>query len=514
MTARDRKEREGESRRGRGCAIVAAVVIVLIGLAGLGVDLYDRYWERRFEAKVAELRVAGQPVTIEEVFARREHIPDEENSALILLRAFEEMEGAEPEYREAVVEALLDAARLGTRPSEQARQIIGSRLSTNAKALQRIHEAAAFARGAYPVTVRPNPYETELPHLTPLRAAAKLCALSAASHAAAGQAEEAHRDLWAGLRLGASIGDSPFLMSCLVRVAADWIFADALQRSLALCELPVERLRLLREEMARESGSLSLRPGLLCDRAFAHWLFTSGIRMSELDGGWGYVYRYVPGWSWRDALFSFTIADRQLAVADMPPRQRVREARKLTEHVERELHRYGRRYWISAMIMPALRRAVEEGVKAEVRLQVALTALAAEEWRLAHGRWPDSLEQLVPELLDAVPEDPFSDTRIQYKRTGTGVVVYSVGPDGQDDGGTSLEEARKLAGEDGYLDEGWDLPFRLLNPELRGARALTFLEEILATGINRSDLDHGGLTREKLAELGLTEADLRKLGYR
>ncbi|MCK4375931.1 MAG: hypothetical protein KAX19_11395, partial [Candidatus Brocadiae bacterium] len=183
MSARDRKEREGESRRGRGCAIVAAAVIVLIGLAGLGVHLYDRYWERRFEAKVAELRAAGQPVTIEEVLARREHIPDEENSALILLRAFEEMEQAEREYGEAVVEALVDGARLGTRPSEQARQIIGSRLTTNARALQRIHQAAAFARGAYPVTVGPNPWETELPHLSPLRAAARLCALSAASHA-------------------------------------------------------------------------------------------------------------------------------------------------------------------------------------------------------------------------------------------------------------------------------------------------------------------------------------------
>ncbi len=506
---------ESRGTRGRGCAIAAAVVIVLIGLAGLGAHLYDRYWERRFEAKVAELRAAGQPVTFEEVLARREHIPDEENSALILLRAFEEMERAEPEYREAVVEALVDASRLGTRPSEQARQIIGSRLTTNASVLQRIHQAAAFARGAYPVTAGRNPYETDLPHLTPLRAAARLCALSAGFHAAAGQAEEAHRDLWAGLRLGASIGDSPFMiLSGLVRVAADSIFVSGLQRSLALCELPVKRLSFLREEMARESGSLSLRPALLCERAFAHWLFTSGILMSELDGGWGYVYSYVPGWWWQDALFWFSIADRQLAVADMPPRRRVREARKLAEHVERQLRRHARRYWISAMITPALGRVLEEGVKAEVRLHVARTALAAEEWRLTHGRWPDSLEQLVPEFLDAVPEDPFSDTRIQYKRTGTGVVVYSVGPDGQDDGGTSLEEARKLAGEDGYLEEGWDLPFRLLNPELRGARALTFLEEILASGIDRLDLDHGGLTREKLAELGLTEADLRKLGYR
>jgi hypothetical protein len=71
---------------------------------------------------------------------------------------------------------------------------------------------------------------------------------------------------------------------------------------------------------------------------------------------------------------------------------------------------------------------------AHVRCMAAL--LAAERFRLKHSRWPPALAELTPDYLPAVPLDPFDGKPLRYKRLDDGVIVYSVGRDETDDGGT------------------------------------------------------------------------------
>jgi len=115
------------------------------------------------------------------------------------------------------------------------------------------------------------------------------------------------------------------------------------------------------------------------------------------------------------------------------------------------------------------------------------------------------LDELVPDLLEEVPDDPFCEEKIQYRQTADGVIVYSVGPDGQDDNGTPEEET---------TDDRYDVRFRLLDPELRGARTLTFREEVMDSGLSLEALEEAGYTEEKLRALGLSEDDIRELGWR
>ena len=46
------------------------------------------------------------------------------------------------------------------------------------------------------------------------------------------------------------------------------------------------------------------------------------------------------------------------------------------------------------------------------------------------------LLNLVPKYLPAVRQDPFAPAPLVYRRTDKGALLYSVGPDGMDDGGT------------------------------------------------------------------------------
>ena len=68
---------------------------------------------------------------------------------------------------------------------------------------------------------------------------------------------------------------------------------------------------------------------------------------------------------------------------------------------------------------------------AEWRLTEACLALRAYEVR--HGAPPAKLEQLVPQYLPAVPADPFAPQPLLLRRQDGRAVVYSRGPDGDDD---------------------------------------------------------------------------------
>jgi hypothetical protein len=74
---------------------------------------------------------------------------------------------------------------------------------------------------------------------------------------------------------------------------------------------------------------------------------------------------------------------------------------------------------------------------AENRLLAVAFALRA--YRLARGAYPTGLAQLCPGYLPAVPSDPFArNAPLRYRRSEGAYVLYSVGPDGADDGGRPI----------------------------------------------------------------------------
>ena len=68
---------------------------------------------------------------------------------------------------------------------------------------------------------------------------------------------------------------------------------------------------------------------------------------------------------------------------------------------------------------------------------MAATALAIRLYELDHSRRPETLAQLVPDYLPAVPKDPFIDNLqpIRYLPNTEPPVLYSVGYDAIDCGG-------------------------------------------------------------------------------
>jgi hypothetical protein len=88
-----------------------------------------------------------------------------------------------------------------------------------------------------------------------------------------------------------------------------------------------------------------------------------------------------------------------------------------------------------------------EGVKtAEARLRLLMTDLAIRQFQSERGVYPKRLDELVPEFLQALPRDPFGTNGFIYRPQTNGFLLYSVGPDGKDDGGTPIA-ARGQSGD-------------------------------------------------------------------
>jgi len=78
---------------------------------------------------------------------------------------------------------------------------------------------------------------------------------------------------------------------------------------------------------------------------------------------------------------------------------------------------------------------VSARARTDAQLRLLLADAALRRYILERGTPPTSLEILVPEYLDAVPDDPFSEGPLAYRATDDGYLLYSVGSDGVDDGG-------------------------------------------------------------------------------
>jgi hypothetical protein len=97
--------------------------------------------------------------------------------------------------------------------------------------------------------------------------------------------------------------------------------------------------------------------------------------------------------------------------------------------------------------------AIRHAARAEVTKNVAIAAIALKRYEFRHKQLPDSLGELVPDFLKAVPTDYLSGQPLHYRRNDDGTfTLYSVGRNGQDDGGNA---ALEKTGETSYSSSNY-----------------------------------------------------------
>jgi len=134
--------------------------------------------------------------------------------------------------------------------------------------------------------------------------------------------------------------------------------------------------------------------------------------------------------------------------------------RELDERLEKKFRSPTRIFYlISAIAIPDYKKAFARAVKAEAARRLAITAIALRRYELKHGNPAPDLASLVPEFLSRVPRDCMDGQSLKYRTNPDGsVLLYSVGEDGEDDGGNPASRQPGLASS---LREGRDMVWPL-----------------------------------------------------
>jgi len=164
------------------------------------------------------IRQSSYPASLRELDAWYTHVPDSQNAALILTKAFSDPGFAN---NSSTMTVIADNTRVPTRShllDQETKAELTAVLATNQSLLDLIHSAAALTNSRYPIDLT-HGFQTLMPHLSKVKAAIQLLTAEALLDASSGETERGMSALRAAGSVADSVSEEPFLISQLVRIS-------------------------------------------------------------------------------------------------------------------------------------------------------------------------------------------------------------------------------------------------------------------------------------------------------
>jgi hypothetical protein len=410
---------------------ILAIILVLAGLIALYIMIGRARLNRRLEA----LRAAGYPTTLAELAEYNKLPAGAPNAAGVYMAAF----GVFAPPLDGTNTPQLGAAKWPDRGKplpEPMAKAISQCLTDNQQCLSLLHEAGGIQDCDYDWDWQAQATGV-LPRMADMRHCAQLLALGAVYYSHTGDPNAAVRCIEDGLRLADSLRREPAQISYLVRVACVGLALANLEQSLNVATLTDGQLAELDKALAATAGTLDLTQALITERCIMIEACRDPLILADSSQAPG--PRMLPGMTRTGITDILDYTDACIEACKLPPPQRLMRFREATKKVED----LSFMHVMIKSLAPALGRAAELDARVHAHLDLAGTALAIERYRLATSKVPERLEELVPQYLKEVPIDPFDGQPIRYRRTDPGYRLYSIGEDGQDNGGKEKAEVSR-----------------------------------------------------------------------
>jgi hypothetical protein len=419
---------------------ICLAALVLFALLVINFIVWRVNLAHDVNAKLAAIRAAGLPANGEEADAYYTAVPDNENAAVKMAEAFGLMTNY-PDGRSNIVASIRFSDRRSSPTSEQL-ELLVSYCAMNSNALAQAGEAVKLPHSRYPIHLSWGAY-TLLPHLAKLKNLSLI-----AEYQSLLDEKTSAADISTIIGMARTLDNEPVVISKLVRIAILNMAEKALERRLNAGNLTDAEMKHLGELFAESAKTNQIANGLIGERAifmqyfrmsYAEWkrLSNSGLDNSSsqdgppLQGPQPFIFKFT-GLFEREQRFYLQTMETFISFAENCPKN-FSQITNLQEQIWRPIgHNH---YIILSMLMPAVGMASEKEINGLAQVRTAQAALAVERFRLAHGRLPENLNELVPQFLSTVPSDPFDGAPLRYHRLAKGYVIYSVGSDGHDDGG-------------------------------------------------------------------------------
>ena len=434
----------------------------------------------------AAYRAQGLPASLEELNASYAHVPRERNLARRYVDAIRQTRRHESAWLDTQenYENLLIQGEAALGRTDPVPEIVMNTTREywdkfGAPAAASLHEAAqsGLTESRYPINMELGA-ETTLDHLAGLRHLSRILALESWVAAVDGKGKEAATALLDMHPIANSLAAEPLFISQLVRVAILGISASHLENVL-------NRIELHETDLARlQQGYLQALPApekgyFVYPASFGESLFHLSLLnlstykadlpalflMGEYTGRGDYnvpesLILELSGIIPANRIAAYQYHKKLLETLKGP----VKNDADDVVAVPRTIPDSSVMKTLAAMSYKLVFSQIENIYLAELRIRtqmgMAQTALAVERFRLANGRLPGELGELVPEWIEKAPVDPWNNGKpVTYRVRDDGeYVIYSYGYNERDDGGEEIEN--------GWRSNG-DMTFTVAPPEMR-----------------------------------------------
>jgi hypothetical protein len=461
-------------RSGIGCLKIIGWGLVLLALfAVIGVFWNHTSATSKLQETLAELDRTDPGWRLEDIEAAREQIPEEENSAGVIIAAAQNLPRSWPpedlsvEYfwlqppnemlsGEGSVHLSVELTRV--RPALE----IAGKLADMPRGRHRLRDSRSTVFPAFPAD-RLNSQRI-----------GTLLVLESLWWNQRGESDKALMACRAALNAARSMGDEPSQLSQFIRRCGIEHACWAIERTLGQGEPPSENMAALQKQIEIEDAFPAQLLAARAERALGHRVF-EGVQRGEVSlddltaRRMGWLERTAsPLWSMdvrEDHALFLSLTTRRIHDVQRPVHEQAELNNKFVE-VVRSLPK---RAIITQSLLPAASTAGETFRCKQAYLRCTIAALAAERFRGEKKAWPDRVDQLCPQYLAAVPLDPFDGKPLRYRRGEEGAIIYSIGQDSVDNNGDLDREHPNQPGVDiGF--RLWDTAKRRQPPQPKPAQ--------------------------------------------
>jgi hypothetical protein len=472
--------------------LVGMPAVMLLTTASVLAVSLKRAQDRRLDAAIAAADRDNPNWRIADLLSHRAKVPDAENGAIVVAKVVKLLPEKWPGHNNVPPPGVpqppdppaplakraydhLTAAPAGVRLSDDLAMEVRLTLVENAEAVKLARTLVGYPRGRHEVTLGPAVIDTLLTETQNARTIARLLQMDAMLRAHDGDLDGALDSCRAILNTGRSIGDEPFLISMLVRVAIGQVALDTARRVLALGEPSdgaiVKLQTLIDDEAAQPLLTVALdgERGSM-DEMIAR-LSTGKIHLADLVGDNSgldpkRLMAFPGGWSkaWFDhqrAVELEWMTDAAI-ISRKPLHDQPGEWKRWEQRVvDRKKPWYGvYTDTIPLLLSPALSAGFNAYTRYQAMLRSTSLLLSAERHRRKTGTWPESADKIDPAFLARPPIDPYDGKLLRMKARDGQLFVYGVGLNRQDDGGRYNPKQEYNGGPVDVGTNAWDVALR------------------------------------------------------
>jgi hypothetical protein len=313
-------------------------------------------------------------------------------------------------------------------------------LARQADTIALLRRAAALPACRFDSDLMNPDISAMMPILDEERNAANVVNLHAREEIARGHVSSAIDDAAAILGMSRHFGQRPLLMSALVGIGVDGMGNRTLEEALPAVKSPDELAGLHLEQLP--SLGRVFQQALRGEECFGVALY-GNMPKSELQTPQVSV---VPSFGGPEGMVfrAFILdLDAYIKLLENLQDQAVQPYYKIANQIQHVSGLDRGNDLITSILAPSLRRALQTLAMGEAGDACTQTAVAMTRFKLDHATMPSRLDELVPQYLAAVPIDPFDGHPLRLAIRNNEWIIYSVGPDGVDNGGAAMLNGKR-----------------------------------------------------------------------